>query len=290
MTIPTKNNFDMTLHTLENSKIEDIVEVLNASFSDYIVPMQVNLHQLIEKIHTENIQLNLSIGVFSKGKLVGFMLHALNELDGKLHAYNAATGVIPTFRGQGLVAKMYDFLLPKLNELAAKEMVLEVIVGNDPAIRAYEKMGYTIQRTLNCFGGFVDATSSTDNLEIKEANEFNWTVYTPFWSVEPSWQYTKKSVENSHGRCRILEAYRDNQLLGYLIYNPTNRRVLQICVDATHRRKGIATKLINAMCTAIDSNELFIFNIDDNAKECTSFFTQLGMSKRVSQFEMKRKV
>ncbi|WP_242499304.1 GNAT family N-acetyltransferase [Flavobacterium sp. 140616W15] len=157
----------MELITLENIEIDSIVEVLNLSFSDYIVPFKLNSEQLEAKIIAENIKLDLSIGVLSSGKLVGFMLHAINELDGQLIAYNGATGVIPGYRGQGLVAKMYDYLLPKLKDLDVKEMILEVIVGNNAAIRAYEKMNYKVHRTLNCYGGSIGISNKKVLLQLK---------------------------------------------------------------------------------------------------------------------------
>lgn len=280
----------MEITTLENVEIDKIVNVLNLSFSDYMVPMHLNAEQLQLKIFAENIQLDLSIGVFSSGQLVGFMLHALNELDGQLMAYNAATGVIPEYRGQGLVAKMYDHLLPKLKELGVKQMVLEVIVGNHAAIRAYEKMEYKIKRTLRCFDGIVKEAPKQEPAVIKELTDFEWDTFTSFWSVQPSWQYTIKTLENSKDRCRILEASINQESVGYIIFNPTSRRILQIAVAASHRRKGIASQLVDTMVKAIDPKELFAYNVDSNSSEITSFLEKLGFSNTISQYEMKREI
>jgi ribosomal protein S18 acetylase RimI-like enzyme len=279
----------MELNTLEKVGIDRIVDVLNLSFLDYIVPLQLNSEQLEAKIVAENIKLDLSIGVFSSGKLVGFMLHAVNKLDGKLVAYNAATGVIPDYRGQGLVAKMYDYLLPKLKALGVIEMVLEVIVGNNAAIRAYEKMNYKIHRTVNCYGGPIKITDKKNAVEIKELEDFQWDTFTSFWSIEPTWQNTIQSLDNSKERCRILEAYIKNESVGYMVYNPTSRRILQIAVAASHRRKGVGAQLVNKMLEAVDSRELFMNNVDDNSLETNAFLKSLGLLNRVSQFEMKRK-
>lgn len=280
----------MEIITLENVEIDKIVNVLNLSFSDYMVPMHLNAEQLQLKILAENIQLDLSIGVFSSGQLVGFMLHALNELDGQLVAYNAATGVIPDYRGQGLVAAMYDHLLPKLKEIGVKQMVLEVIVGNNAAIRAYEKMDYKIYRTLHCFDGIVKEAPKKEPVVIKELTDFEWDTFTSFWSVQPSWQYTIKTLENSKDRCRILEASINQESVGYIIFNPTSRRILQIAVAASHRRKGIASQLVDTMVKAIDPKELFAYNVDSNSSEITSFLEKLGFSNTISQYEMKREI
>ncbi|MCC9070546.1 GNAT family N-acetyltransferase [Flavobacterium sp. F-65] len=280
----------MEINTLEKVEIDSIVEVLNASFSDYIVPLQLNSEQLKAKIVAENIKLDLSIGVFSSDKLVGFMLHAVNEFDGQLIAYNAATGVIPDYRGQGLVTKMYDYLLPKLKDLGVKEMVLEVIVGNNAAIRAYEKMNYKIHRTVNCYGGPIEITNQKSIATIKELEDFQWNTFTSFWSIEPTWQNTIKSLDNSKERCCILEAYIKNEPVGYMVYNRMTQRILQIAVAANHRRNGVGAQLVNKMLETINSKEVSMNNVDDNSLETNAFLKNLGLLNKVSQFEMKRKI
>ncbi|MCD0476227.1 GNAT family N-acetyltransferase [Flavobacterium sp. EDS] len=280
----------MELITLENIEIDSIVEVLNLSFSDYIVPFKLNSEQLEAKIIAENIKLDLSIGVLSSGKLVGFMLHAINELDGQLIAYNGATGVIPGYRGQGLVAKMYDYLLPKLKDLDVKEMILEVIVGNNAAIRAYEKMNYKVHRTLNCYGGSIGISNKKSVATIKELKNFDWDTFTSFWTIEPTWQNTVKSLDNSKERCGILEAYIENEPVGYLVYNRMSRRILQIAVAVKHRRNGVGAQLVNKMLETIDSTEVSMNNIEENSIETNAFLKNLGLVNRVSQYEMKRKI
>lgn len=280
----------MEITTLENIAINDILDVFNLSFSDYIVPLQLTAEQLKFKIFAENIQLDLSIGVFSSGKLVGFMLHAVSELDGQLMAYNGATGVIPDYRGQGLVAKMYDHLFPKLKELGVKKMVLEVIVGNNAAIRAYEKMDYKIHRTLDCFNGSIKTDNKEKPAIVKELNDFDWDVFSSFWSIQPSWQNQIKTLEKSKDKCRILEAYITDEAVGYIIFNPTSRRILQIAVAAHHRSRGVGSQLVNAMSDVIDTKQLFMYNVDSNSLETNAFLLNLGLLNNTSQYEMRREI
>lgn len=53
----------MEIITLENIRIDYITEILNQSFSDYIVPFQLTSQQLEYKIFTENIRLDLSLDI-----------------------------------------------------------------------------------------------------------------------------------------------------------------------------------------------------------------------------------
>lgn len=267
---------------------EAIVQVLNESFADYIIPLQLTVEQLENKIAAENIQLNLSVGVLDQEKLVGFMLHALNTVEGKLTAYNAATGVVPSHRGHGLVAKMYAWLFEQLTPLKVEQLVLEVIEGNHAAIRAYEKMGYHKARKLICFEGETDVNQTNKPIEIKELTDFNWAVFSSFWDIQPSWQNAVSALENSKARCRILGAYSEGTLVGYLIFNPTSKRVLQLAVDANQRRQGIATQLIQTMQQITESKAIYVYNIDDASAAMAAFFNHLHLTSDLAQFEMKR--
>ncbi|WP_413513158.1 GNAT family N-acetyltransferase [Myroides odoratus] len=278
----------MKLIDLSQVDTHDIVQVLNESFSDYIIPLQLTIEQLELKIAAENIQLNLSIGVLDEGKLVGFMLHALNPVEGKLTAYNAATGVIPSHRGQGLVGKMYGVLLERLRPLQVEQLVLEVIEGNHSAIRAYEKMGYHKARKLVCFEGEITEINPISHAEIRELNTFNWLDFQLFWDIQPSWQNAIPALEKSSPRCRILEAYIDEVLVGYLVFNPTSKRILQLAVKPENRRQGIGTKLLQSMIAYTASTSVFAFNIDDTSLETAAFFHSFNFKSDLAQFEMKR--
>ncbi|MBB1139087.1 GNAT family N-acetyltransferase [Myroides sp. WP-1] len=278
----------MKIIALTHVDLQEIVQVLNESFADYIIPLQLKADQLAIKIAVENVQLDLSVGVVDQGKLVGFMLHAINQVEGKLTAYNAATGVVPTHRGQGLVSKMYAFLLDRLQPLQVEQLVLEVIEGNQSAIRAYEKMGYHKARKLICFEGEAQVMPRNSPVEVIELDAFNWPVFTAFWDVQPSWQNAVPAMENSKARCRILGAYKEDQLVGYLILNPTSKRVLQLAVDSKHRRQGVATHLIQTMNEITASKEVYVYNIDDTSEAAAAFFHQLKLKNDLAQFEMKR--
>ncbi len=276
----------MEIITLEHTSIQNIVEVLNESFADYIIPLQLHVEQLEQKIAAENIQLNLSIGVVSSGKLVGFMLHAINESEGNRAVYNAATGVIPAFRGQGMVATMYAALLPKLNELGVKTMLLEVIVGNDAAIRAYEKMGYQVNRTLDSFKGKFTATEKNKTTGIRELSTLDWKQLKPFWSTAPSWQAGVQTLENSKDRLSILGAYEADELVGYVAFYASISRIQQLAVAPNFRRRGVASKLVEAMSKCTASTELAINNVDHDAQDVVAFLEAVGLSYRLSQLEM----
>ncbi|MGY0034786.1 GNAT family N-acetyltransferase [Pedobacter sp. NJ-S-72] len=78
--------------------------------------------------------------------------------------------------------------------------------------------------------------------------------------------------------------------MGYMVYNPVLRKIHQIAVSSKHRRKGVATQLVNTMIASIDPKELFMNNVDTGSLETIAFFKSLGLSRHVAQLEMKRRV
>ena len=54
----------MEIKTLKSTEMKDLLQAFNSSFTNYFVPLKYNLEQLQSKIARENIDLDLSIGVF----------------------------------------------------------------------------------------------------------------------------------------------------------------------------------------------------------------------------------
>ncbi|MBB2148280.1 GNAT family N-acetyltransferase [Pedobacter gandavensis] len=280
----------MELRNLENIDLEKLVSVINLSFSDYLVPMQLTLEKLESKIAAEDIKLKLSTGVFDGDQMVGCMLHALRSTEEGLAVYNACTGVIPAYRGRGLVSEMYGYLLPELRKIQVKKMVLEVLTGNHAAIKAYEKMGYTRDRKLDCYSGKIQVKKDKSAASLKEIDGLNWRELMTFWDAIPSWQNANQSLENSKAQCRIVGAYQDDLLVGYAIFNPTSRKINQFAVAAEYRDKGIGSQLFSYINEAVEQQEVYVFNVDQSAVSVLGFLKSVGLSEVIAQFEMSRRV
>lgn len=279
----------MEIRSLENTTTEELLSVFNTSFSDYIVPFHLSLEQLELKITADKIDMKLSVGAFESEKLAGFILFAEKEEDGKRIVYNAGTGVIKEFRGQGLVRKMYEHIIPVFQDRKVDVMTLEVIEGNDPAIRAYENLGFKIVRKLLCFNGIINHKEKHPEIIIKEIEPFQWEVIRSFWDIEPSWQSSIPVLDGILQDCTLLGAYKDEQLAGYAIYNPAVRKIYQIAVDKNYRNQGIGTQLFRAIGEMTDGQAISVNNVDDTSENTAAFLgNTIGLKNWVSQFEMKR--
>lgn len=280
----------MEIMNLKGTSIEELVAVFNRSFSDYIVPFRLTVEQLKSKIIAEDIKPELSLGVFESGKIVGFMLHGLRNNTAVPTVYNAGTGVIPEYRGKGLVGAMYEELLPRLQELHIKKMILEVIQENKPAVRAYEKIGYTVSRKLDCFSGKLDILKSNKEVIIQSVSEFQWDTFMSFWDILPSWQNTVQTIENGKILCSTAVAYMDDVPVGYVIFNAESGKIHQFAVSAEYRGVGIGSSLFEWINTTRKGQEVYVYNVDHDSVSSLGFLRKIGLSEKVVQFEMSKEI
>ena len=276
----------MLIRHLTEQDTPDLLNTLNSAFADYIVPFQLNAEQLQFKIKSENIVSDWSLGVFDSDRLVAFIMHGVRKENGKTVVYNAGTGVLPEYRGQGLVGKMYDFTQPFFEENKVNELVLEVIEKNQSAIRAYEKNGFTIRRKLLCFVGELKPISHQSAASIEPLHELLWEDLQLFWDISPSWQTAIPSMDIAQPTA--FGAFIDSQLVGYVLFNPVNNRICHIAVAAQYRRKGIGTQLFAEVQKQLPNEKVQFNNIDEAAENLKSFLEKLGLANNINQFEMSK--
>ena len=83
-----------------------------------------------------------------------------------------------------------------------------------------------------------------------------------------------------------LGAYIKNQLVGYIIFNPNNKRIQQIAVSKDFRQRKIASTLLYNIIE-IHGNALSIINVDKSSKCVNTFLGKIGFEKNLEQLEMK---
>ena len=281
----------MEFKTLANTSIDEILSVFNHSFSDYVIPFHLTKEVLISKITAEKLDMNISVGAFEEGRLVSFILQSEKVENGEKIIYNGGTGVVPESRGKGLVRKMYDFIIPVLKERNANTLLLEVIEGNQPAIRAYENLGFTIVRRLLCFNGSIKQGEGNAEVSIRDLNDFQWKLLCCFWDIEPSWQGSVFVLEPMPENYVTLGAYMEDKLVGYIVYSPAVKKIYQFAVDKNYRNRGIGTKLFNAIKEKNGGQTIALNNVDDSSENTSQFLSErVGLNNWLSQFEMKRPI
>lgn len=276
----------MEIKTLRGINIKDILNVFNESFSDYFIPFQLSEEQLTSKMLADKVNLDLSVGVFENSNLIAFILHGFDKINNEKIIYNGGTGVIPKKRGSGLTKQMYHFILPLLIEKGINKLLLEVITENAQAIKSYEKSGYKIERELLCYKGEISISNTNNNLAIKKLQDYNWNLMESFWDISPTWQNSKNVVNELRYNNISLGAYIQKQLVGYIIYNPNNKRLQQIAINKNFRQIKIASTLILKLIEGY-GRTLSIINVDKSLKSVNIFLEKIGFEKNLEQLEMK---
>lgn len=275
----------ITFQTLEKCSIEEILNVFNESFSDYIVPLSLTKENLEEKLQNDRIQLQLSVGAFENNRLIGFILHGFDIIENLKVVYNAGTGVIPSKRGNKLTAQLYEFALPILHENDIDKVILEVITTNEPAIKTYKNIGFHIIKEYSCVKGSLEVEKPNTNFEINELKDYNWKQLQSFWDINPSWQNSITAAEKLKNSNISISVLDDEKVVGYAIFNPKIKRLHQLSVNKNYRRKGIASQLLEHLSSNF-GKEISITNIDNVANDTLLFLEKAGLKTFVKQYEM----
>ncbi|WP_160711493.1 GNAT family N-acetyltransferase [Chitinophaga solisilvae] len=272
-------------HDLRAATTEVISETFNEAFSDYIVPLHLTPSILEQKMKAENLQRQWSIGAFNQDELGAFILHGTDSQVKPQVLYNGGTGVIPAYRGQHLIQKMYEQFIPVYKRQGIKKILLEVITSNLPAIKAYTNSGFSKVRHYHCYKGTVATHKTAENISIEKTADPDWQVLSTFMDQEPSWSNTIASITREHPFTATWQATLDGQPVGFISVHKESRRIRNIAVHPGFRRQGIGSSLLQHASGALNG-PMSIINIDDKFPEISRFLEQAGLGHYLSQYEM----
>ena len=268
--------------------LSEMTTVFNEAFADYIMKFTATEEYLENRWDAAGVDFSLSFGVFSGDQLVGFIIHAIGEWNGKLTAFNVGTGVVPKFRGQRLVKKLYEHANPLLIKNNIKQCRLEVIQGNEKAIKAYQSVGFIIERDLICYNLKLENNKDnnrtfTNIFRMNSLNEVIWDELENYWEFLPSWENSNICLKRNKG-LEFVKLQDKGKIVAYAIINPVRGNIAQFGVLKEERRKGYGKKLFRYLKSL--SNQLVILNIDSKAHETIEFLERRGFKKLISQHEM----
>lgn len=280
----------LSFQSLENQSLQYLVQVFNKAFSEYFVPIQMTKNGLEQKMDSENIMLRFSIGAFDRNELGGFILHGLDTINGEKIVYNGGTGVIPSFRGQGITRKLYQSIIPLLQVEDVKKCRLEVIDINYTALYVYEKIGFQKARKLRCYRGTPNfKLPDAKGITVKEVTEPDWSTLPEFWLAEPTWQNSVPTMRRGFSSQKFIGLFDGNTMAGYGIVNPSNGRLGQFGIHPNYRGQGLG-KLLFWHLGKVGNPKLTTINIDEKDTITHSFLLSLGFEDFLGQYEMEMEI
>ncbi len=123
----------------------NLVKLLNRGFEAYFIPIRFDTVTFWNMLHQDGIDLNASRILMVSGRPCGIALIARRGSSSRL----AAMGITRELRGQGAGSWFMNILVRDAHQRNDRDMVLEVIEQNEPAVKLYRKFGFqTVRRLL----------------------------------------------------------------------------------------------------------------------------------------------
>lgn len=271
--------------TLENISLTTLTATFNTAFAGYYVPINTSEAGMQQRIRRTRIDLAQSVGVMDGKELVAFMLMGIGEQARQMTAYNGGTGVVPAFRGQRLVKAMYDWALPKWRQNGLQRASLEVIAENTKAIRAYQRVGFTLGRRLRAFKKDITApVVVADNL-LSRVSDPAWDHYATLQPFDFTWDYTRVGIEALENEYEYYEWGQAGAVPdAYAIVHQIGR-----IAQAGRQETGPAWE---ALLGSLESHypQLSWVNLDDRAPGLRSAIRKLNWEHIIDQYEMERTI
>ncbi len=281
--------------TLDSVPLEAVRECFLRAFADYFVKFSPSLEDFRGMNDMRGVDYSASMGVFEDGALAGFTLNGLGDWRGRRTAYDAGTAVIKSSRGQGYSTEIFNRLIPLLKSRGIEDYLLEVIDGNDGALRLYRSLGFEVTRRFACMkldaGAFKPGRAA--DVEISGVPPAGWAELRAAMEDDdgflPSWQNSWDSLNRMPGRFAVKAAWSGGELAGYGVVSPSSGSVPQLWVKSSSRGRGIGSALLADMAgTSNKAGALSWLNIEESRSDVLDFLEARGFTRTLSQYEMQR--
>lgn len=269
----------MTVRSLENTPVDDIIACFLIAFKGYFVKMPTDHDYYKQRWKSSGVKWEWSYGMFVKERLVGLINTALDERQGELIAYNAGTGVLPEYRGRRIVKSIYEYAIPQLKNHGVSKCVLEVIKENHIAIRSYESIGFRICKHYKCYGGEISVKPDAKVL-LKEVfhDDMDWEGMKNQGLY--SWDHHSNSLRN--GNYKYFQILNGNRFESYFVINQDYNYVAQL--ESFGNDPKHWDRLFQAINTL--SGTIKINNIDARLTHKIRAIQMAGLTNTVDQYEM----
>ena len=284
----------MTFRSLENITIEAMGATLNDAFSQYFVKINFTPEMLSGKFLEEDFSPKHSVGAFDGETLVGVILHGYRIIDGEKWVYNMATGVRLSHRGQQLTKKMYQYAIPNLKKNGISNMQLEVIQGNDRAIKVYKDVGFQEHCSYACYKlseekRGIESLLFAGKQSIGDIEKVDSAVVNSMLDIEPSWSNNMIAIQNNTTSLRNIGYLIDEKMIGYACLNANTGRIKLMAVHPDYRTQGIGKQILDYLKLNTEK-PLSVINIDEKGQDVLRFLENNGFAPTIKQFELRMKI
>ncbi len=177
---------------LRSDDVDWLADLHNVAFADYAVPAVLDSSALSFYLDETSVDPSLSRVAFVDGVPASFCLGAVRDARASIRG----EGTAPAFRRSGLGGRVLEETLDALRSAGAAEVSLEVLDGNDAAIRLYKRSGFEQRRRLLGYSmqrparrglrSRVSGKLAEADTEIALSRLVAWGWNEPPWQLEPA--------------------------------------------------------------------------------------------------------
>ncbi|MDC8004333.1 GNAT family N-acetyltransferase [Aureisphaera galaxeae] len=273
----------MKIKSLDTLPFASLMDCFLVAFANYFVKMPTDHDFYEERWRRAKVSYADSYGMFDGDTLIGFIIHAIDTRNGDRIAFNTGTGVIPEYRGKRIVQQLYDHCIPKLKEKGISLCALEVITENEKAVKAYEKVGFSITKRYKCYGGTFQVGAEQHDYVLKnvDASHFLWeTLHQESYS----WDNHIETVQRGSYDYYVINS--NGKEAAYFILEPNRCYVAQFDVFEDTLQNW--ERLFSAIQGI--SEEIRINNVDEQLTSKINFLKHIQLKNTVDQFEMEMRL
>lgn len=273
---------NLELKPAADYSLPDLVEILNRGFENYFVPIAFNVPTFLNMIRKDGTDLTSSRVLVSDGVEAGIALIARRGWTSRL----TAMGVAKESRGLGVGSFLMKTLIDEACARGDREMVLEVIEQNEPAVRLYGKYGFEIVRRLIGFtrkDAFEDGIYKLVEIDIREAAR----LISQYGLRDLPWQLSGESIAqlNPPGR-----AFSNGQVC-IVISNPEANDIViwSLIVASTAPSNGLALEMLKSVIATYPGKTWHVPAL--LPEEFGKVYERAGfMKEELSQWQMRLKM
>ena len=265
---------------LENVSFHEMSECLNLAFSDYSLPIHLDESQLAGLFSASGVDRALSFGAFSHGTLVGFMFNSCGLYQGRRAAFDVATGVIPSHRGNRVFANLFSLALQTMKQRGIEQYYLEVLQHNEGAVSLYKRHGFSIAREFIVLSGSAqESAKPSARVQYADFSAFDFHQAADTKRNCPSYEHSDAMLQ-LHPHLYAVAYIKEPRLSAWCIFAKASGQIFQLGWNRIEDLREI----IQSLQTRYP--HITVKNIDRSHSELLEMLLSLSFNVIAAQYEM----
>lgn len=264
--------------TLATLTFRALADAFNLVYTDYFVPVAVTEQAARSHVEAGDIDRASSpLWLDDTGGVVGFAALGVRGTRGWVGGF----GVAPAYRGQGISHGLIGALLDRAKRIGVRDVALEVLAQNAPAIRAYRRAGFAHRRDLRTFR-WAKPVEAGEGPEMHPADPASLLPHRARIGASPPWQREPASVAKMPGleglACGAPDAPR-----AFLLSRAVDDAIT--IVDIAAPDADTAIRLVGALARRAAGRPMRLTNEPEGSPVCAAL-SSLGWEEIIRQHEM----